>query len=34
MTNTTTPAAPAPAPVHLVAVVSDGFEYLAECSCG
>jgi hypothetical protein len=21
-------------PAHLVAVVSDGFEYLAECSCG
>jgi hypothetical protein len=23
-----------PAPVHVAAVVSDGFEYLAECSCG
>jgi hypothetical protein len=25
---------PAPIPAHLAAVVSDGFEYLAECSCG
>jgi hypothetical protein len=24
----------APAPVHVVAVVSDGFEFLAECRCG
>ena len=24
----------APIPAHVVAVVSDGFEYLAECSCG
>jgi hypothetical protein len=24
----------APAPVHVVAVVSDGFEFLAECGCG
>ena len=23
-----------PAPAHGVAVVSDGFDYLAECSCG
>jgi hypothetical protein len=32
MTTTTTMTAPPPA--HLVAVVSDGYEYLAECSCG
>jgi hypothetical protein len=32
MTTTTTMTAPVPA--HLVAVVSDGFEFLAECSCG
>jgi hypothetical protein len=32
MTTTTTMTAPVPA--HLVAVVSDGYEYLAECSCG
>jgi hypothetical protein len=32
MTTTTTMTAPVPA--HLVGVVSDGFEYLAECSCG
>ena len=32
MTDTTTMRAPVPA--HLVTVVSDGFEYLAECSCG
>jgi hypothetical protein len=24
----------APAPAHLVAVVSDGYEFLAECGCG
>jgi hypothetical protein len=24
----------APAPAHLVSVVSDGYEYLAECGCG
>jgi hypothetical protein len=24
----------APVPAHLVVVASDGFEYLAECSCG
>jgi hypothetical protein len=24
----------APVPVHVVAVVSDGFEFLAECGCG
>jgi hypothetical protein len=32
MTTTTTMTAPAPA--HLAAVVSDGCEFLAECSCG
>jgi hypothetical protein len=32
MTTTTTMTVPAPA--HLVAVVSDGYEYLAECACG
>jgi hypothetical protein len=31
MTDTTMRA---PAPVHVVAVVSDGFEFLAECGCG
>jgi hypothetical protein len=31
MTDTTMRA---PAPVHPVAVVSDGFEFLAECGCG
>jgi hypothetical protein len=31
MTDTTMTA---PAPTHLVTVVSDGFEYLAECACG
>jgi hypothetical protein len=31
MTDTTMTA---PAPAHLVAVVSDGYEFLAECSCG
>jgi hypothetical protein len=31
MTDTTMPA---PAPVHPVAVVSDGFEFSAECACG
>jgi hypothetical protein len=33
-TTTTTTIAPRPVPAHLVAVVSDGFEFLAECSCG
>jgi hypothetical protein len=32
MTTTTTMTVPAPA--HQVAVVSDGYEYLAECACG
>jgi hypothetical protein len=32
MTTTTTMTVPVPA--HLVVVVSDGFEFLAECSCG
>ena len=32
MTDTRTMTAPAPA--HLVAVASDGYEFLAECSCG
>jgi hypothetical protein len=31
MTGTTMRA---PVPVHVVAVVSDGFEFLAECGCG
>jgi hypothetical protein len=35
MTTTTTPTVAArPVPAHLVAVVSDGYEFLAECSCG
>jgi hypothetical protein len=33
MTTMTTIAA-RPVPAHLVAVVSDGYEFLAECSCG
>jgi hypothetical protein len=32
MNDTTTMTVPAPA--HVVEVVSDGFEYLAECGCG
>jgi hypothetical protein len=32
MTTTTTMTAPVPP--HLVMVVSEGFEYLAECACG
>jgi len=33
-TTTSTTIAARPVPAHLVAVVSDGFEFLAECSCG
>jgi hypothetical protein len=33
-TTTTTTIAARPVPAHLVAVVSDGFKFLAECSCG
>jgi hypothetical protein len=34
MTTTTTTTMTVPAPAHLVAVVSDGYECLAECGCG